>query len=304
MQLRTRFAPSPTGLLHVGNAFSALCCQQWARQNDAELLLRIEDIDHTRCRPKFINSIFEDLSWLGLSWPEPVRQQSRQLDDYRAAIHRLRELGVVYPCFCTRKSIQQEMERMALAPHAEDFAGLYPGICRDLSSGEQAERMERYPFAWRLDIAKALARLNRPLSWQEADGTIHTASLDHDEVIGRKDIAFSYHLAVVVDDAIQEISHIIRGEDLKACTAIHRLLQELLELPEPTYIHHRLLKTTAGERLAKRNSATTVASLRTMGIDPVRLADFLLTESEPIWPFAETDAAIDKATIERLLGNS
>ncbi|ATX81200.1 glutamyl-Q tRNA(Asp) synthetase [Mariprofundus ferrinatatus] len=304
MQLRTRFAPSPTGLLHVGNAYSALLCRQWAQENGAELLLRIEDIDHTRCRPQFIESILEDLAWLGIEWPQPVRIQSRHLEDYRSAIHRLRELGVIYPCFCTRKSIRQEMERMALAPHAGDVAGLYPGICRDLSEGERAKRMEKYPFAWRLDIGKALAKVELPLIWREADGTAQAALIDHDEVIGRKDISFSYHLSVVVDDAIQGITDIIRGEDLKAATGIHRLLQRLLELPEPTYHHHRLLKTTSGERLAKRNSATTLASLRGMGIAPEQLRGFLLNQQQPVWPFAEQDNNNNREKIVRLLGNS
>ncbi|ATX80504.1 glutamyl-Q tRNA(Asp) synthetase [Mariprofundus aestuarium] len=304
MLCRTRFAPSPTGLLHVGNAYSALLCEQWAKQHDAELLLRIEDIDHTRCKPQFIDSMIEDLQWLGLKWPEPVRVQSRHLDDYRAAIHRLRGLGVIYPCFCTRKSIQREMEHIALAPHAEDGSSLYPGICRDLSSGEQARRMERYPFAWRLDIQKALLKTNSPLHWRDDDGGMHSADIDHDVVIGRKDISFSYHLSVVVDDAIQGISHIIRGQDLEPSTGIHRLLQVLLGLPEPTYIHHKLLKTTEGERLAKRNSATTLSSLRQIGLCPEKLGAFLLNLPEPIWPFEQESDSTQDSEILRLLGNS
>jgi len=304
MICRTRFAPSPTGLLHVGNAYSALLCEQWAKQNSAELLLRIEDIDHTRCKPQFIDAIIEDLDWLGLKWPQQVRVQSKHLDDYRAAIHHLRELEVIYPCFCTRKSIQREMEHMALAPHAEQGSSLYPGICRDLSSGEQARRMEKYPFAWRLDIQKALTKLSMPLHWREEDGSVHPANIDHDEVIGRKDISFSYHLSVVVDDAIQGITHVIRGQDLQASTGIHRLLQTLLGLPEPIYIHHQLLKTTGGERLAKRNSATALSSLREMGVKPEQLRNYLLNLPEPIWPFAQAGNSNESGEILRLLGNS
>jgi len=302
MQLRSRFAPSPSGLLHVGNAYSVLLSQQWAEANRAELLLRIEDIDHTRCRPEFIDHIYQDLHWLGLTWPEPVRLQSSFLKDYRSAIDRLREMEVIYPCFCTRKSIQQEMERMALAPHSEDLSELYPGICRDMAPTQQAQRMDSDPFAWRLDIQKALSKIDSPLLWLDSDGNHHSAEIDHDVVIGRKDIAFSYHLSVVVDDAIQGISHVIRGEDLASSTGIHRLLQRLLGLPEPIYMHHKLLKTTAGERLSKRNRATTLASLRDMGVDPQKLRDFLLHLHEPVWPFGEEEKPGVEREILRLLG--
>jgi len=289
--LKTRFAPSPTGLLHVGNAFSALSCQRWAAVNHAGLLLRIEDIDFTRCRPEFIEGIYEDLHWLGLSWPEPVRLQSQHFDDYRQAIHRLRELGVIYPCFCTRKSIQQEMAQMGLAPHIEDETTLYPGICRGLHASEQASRMEQDPFAWRLNVGKAMAYIGQPLQWHDEAGNSHRAEIDHDVVIGRKDISFSYHLSVVVDDALQGITHIIRGHDLESCTGIHRLLQNLLELPEPTYHHHRLLQTAGGERLAKRHRSTTLRSLRAMGVNPQKLAQLLIENRDMVWPFAPDDHA-------------
>lgn len=304
MRLRTRFAPSPTGLLHVGNAFSALLCQRWAIENDAELLLRIEDIDHTRCQSRLISSMLEDLKWLGLTWPEPVRQQSKHLGDYRDAIHRLDMMGVIYPCFCTRKSIQQEMERMALAPHSDDISGLYPGTCRNLSHSEKSQRMAASPFAWRLDIKKAMAKVALPLQWHEESGPVQTIDISHDEVIGRKDISFSYHLSVVVDDALQGVTHIIRGKDLRPVTGIHRLLQALLGLPEPTYIHHPLLKTVAGERLAKRNSATTITSLRNMGIKPQKLKSFLLSQPLPLWPFTEENGDANEGEILQLLGNS
>lgn len=289
MQYRTRFAPSPTGLLHVGNAYSALLCQAWAEKYHAELLLRIEDIDHTRCRSEFADAIIEDLSWLGLSWQSPVRFQSRHLQDYQQAIHTLREMEFIYPCFCTRKQIQQEIMRMASAPHAEEVITLYPGTCRDLSAHEQHDRMQHEPFAWRLNIDKAMAFVGEDISWQDGAGCVHAANIDHDIIIGRKDIDFSYHLAVVVDDALQNISHIIRGQDLKDSIGIHRLLQKLLGLSEPVYLHHPLLCGQAGTRLAKRNTATTLKSLRQVGVDAFKLRDFLSGMEALCWPFEEGD---------------
>jgi len=291
---RTRFAPSPSGLLHIGNAYSALVCQTWAEGHGAELLLRIEDIDHTRCKPEFIDAIFEDLDWLGLRWQAQVRYQSNHLDDYEQAIQRLREMDVIYPCFCTRKQITQEIARMASAPHAEDVLPEYPGTCRALRADEQQRRMRLEPFAWRLNAAKAFACVGENLTWREDSGQIHTANINHDMIIGRKDIAFSYHLSVVIDDAIQEITHIIRGRDLAPSTGIHRLLQKLLGLPEPVYIHHPLLNDSNGERMAKRKHATTLESLRRMGVDAHKLRDFLLGMAMPIWPFAsdEKDAIL------------
>lgn len=289
MQARTRFAPSPTGLLHVGNACSALLCRNWAEENQAELLLRIEDIDFTRCRAEFVDNIYEDLSWLGLKWKKPVRRQSEHFNDYRKAIHRLRELGVIYPCFCTRKSIQLEMESMGLAPHAEDTALLYPGICRNIKAEEQERRMEQDPFAWRLDVTKAISIIELPLLMLDDDGNSRKVEIDHDVVIGRKDISFSYHLSVVVDDAIQGITHIIRGKDLEPSTGIHCLLQKLLDLPAPIYHHHALLHTPNGERLAKRHRSTTLRSLRVMGIKPEKLAQLLIDNSDMVWPFGPDD---------------
>ncbi|WP_206675431.1 tRNA glutamyl-Q(34) synthetase GluQRS [Mariprofundus sp. KV] len=300
--MRSRFAPSPTGRLHVGNAYSALLCAHWAANNGADLLLRIEDIDHSRCRPQFIEGIFEDLQWLGLSWAEPVRLQSSHLEDYRTAIARLRELDLIYPCFCTRRTILQEMEKMAIAPHAEDAAGIYPGICRNLCSDEQERRMQSTPFAWRLNVKKAMGLIDTPLCWHDEQGLEYSAEIDHDVVIGRKDISFSYHLSVVVDDGIQGISHVIRGKDLEASTAIHRLLQQLLGLPAPTYIHHPLIHTSTGERLAKRNGATTLASLREIGVDAQKLSAYLLNLPGLIWPFEQQNNSTCNSEILRLLG--
>ena len=289
MQLRTRFAPSPTGLLHVGNAFSALYCADWADKHAAELLLRIEDIDHTRCRPDLAEAMLEDLSWLGLRWSGPVRRQGQQLHEYRQAIEKLRAADLIYPCFCTRRTIQQELQRMGSAPHADDPGHIYPGICRQQGRDEQQQRMQHQPFAWRLHTEKALSSLTEPLCWHDDSGSACPVRIDHDIVIGRKDIDFSYHLAVVVDDAAQGMTHVIRGEDLRESTGIHCLLQRLLDYPQPVYIHHPLLRDKNGERLAKRNQATTLRSLREMGVSPKKLRAYLQGCRDLTWPFEQQD---------------
>jgi len=278
--LRTRFAPSPTGYLHVGNALSAFYCQQWAENNHAQLLLRIEDIDSNRCRGEFSVAIIEDLQWLGLHWHGDIRYQSKHLDAYRQAIAQLRRMQVIYPCFCTRRDIQQEILHLGLAPHTEDNTPHYPGTCRQLSAAEQQDRQQTgQAFAWRIDIDRALD-VTGPLNWTDKHGQKHPvdASLN-DAIIGRKDIGFSYHLAVVVDDAAQGISHVIRGEDLRASTGLHRLLQALLKLPTPVYIHHPLLCDTHGERLSKRNHAPSLHDIRTSGIAADRLRCKLLPDA-------------------------
>lgn len=287
MKLRTRFAPSPTGSLHVGNARSALTCQQWAESHNAKLLLRIEDIDHTRCRDEYTSQLIDDLKWLGLNWHGDILKQSEHQARYRQALEQLEALGVIYPCFCTRKQIQEEIERMGLAPHAEDIADPYPGICRQIDSAQRHERTLHERFAWRLDAAKAMALIDEPLTWHNEQGHHHPVDLSSlgDMVIGRKDIGISYHLAVVVDDAYQKITHIIRGEDLLSSTPIHRLLQALLKLPTPTYIHHSLLLDSEGKRLAKRNNATTLQSLRKAGVSAASLRHFLIDNDQLRWPF-------------------
>lgn len=285
MRLRTRFAPSPTGLLHVGNGYSALICQQWAEKHDAELLLRIEDIDHTRCRDTFTQALMEDLDWLGIQWHgEPMRQSGR-LEAYRKALDYLHGIGVIYPCFCTRRQIQEQIERMGLAPHMEETGDPYPGTCRDTEPAERHRRMREERFAWRLDMAAALGHIDQPISWQDGEERSHAVRYHvHDDiVIGRKDIGVSYHLAVVMDDAEQGITHVIRGNDLKDSTGIHRLLQALLELPAPTYIHHPLLRDAEGQRLAKRHGAPTLKSLREAGVDPQSLTHYLLDECQGVW---------------------
>ncbi|RMG90895.1 MAG: tRNA glutamyl-Q(34) synthetase GluQRS [Zetaproteobacteria bacterium] len=289
-QLRTRFAPSPTGYLHVGNAYSALICQQWAQRHDAELLLRIEDIDHTRCRPHFIAAMLEDLRWLGIRWQgEPLFQHERQ-DIYESAINVLREKDVIYPCFCSRRDVEREIRRTASAPHGQP-ASAYPGTCRHLSPRERKHLMQIRPHAWRLDSTRLRALLPEGLCWLDEHGRRHAANIDHDLVIGRKDIVFSYHLAVVMDDALQGITHVIRGEDLRASTGLHRILQYLLDLPSPVYLHHPLIRDTNGQRLAKRHGAAELRQLRQAGVDAQSLKHFLLKESGGIWPFDSLDEA-------------
>jgi glutamyl-Q tRNA(Asp) synthetase len=268
----TRFAPSPTGRLHLGHAYSALFAEAASRQSKGRFLLRIEDIDPARCRPEFEQGIFEDLAWLGLRWETPVRRQSDHLGDYRAALERLEEAGVLYPCFCSRKEIQAEIARAVAAPHGPE-GPLYPGTCRALSADERKSRLSLgRPYALRLDVAAGLARTG-PLSWHDFDLGVIPAEpgLLGDVVLGRRDAPASYHLAVSLDDHVQGITLVTRGEDLLIATHIHRLLQSLLGLATPVYRHHRLLTNDKGERLAKRDGAMTLASLRQAGHTPAQI---------------------------------
>ena len=270
----TRFAPSPTGFLHLGHAHSALAGFTAARQAGGRFLLRIEDIDLARCRRDYESAIYEDLAWLGLAWEQPVRRQSEHFADYAAALARLRDDGLLYPCFCTRQQIQSEIAQSPAAPHGSD-GPIYPGTCRRLSAADRALRMAAgATFAWRLDLAAAVAHLQgRRLIWVD-DGRgefVAAPEVFGDVVLARKDIPTSYHLAVVVDDAQQGVTLVTRGEDLFAATHIHRLLQALLGLPTPTYRHHRLLTDATGRRLAKRDAATTLRALRQGGATPVEI---------------------------------
>jgi glutamyl-Q tRNA(Asp) synthetase len=268
----TRFAPSPTGRLHLGHAYSALFAEAAARQSDGRFLLRIEDIDPARCRPEFEQGIFEDLAWLGLQWEMPVRRQSDHLGDYRAALERLESAGLLYPCFCSRKEIQAEIARAVVAPHGPD-GPLYPGTCRALSARERKSRISLgRPYALRLDVAAGLARTG-PLTWQDIDRGVILAEpqLLGDVVLGRRDAPASYHLAVSLDDDLQGVNLVTRGEDLLAATHVHRLLQSLLDLATPAYRHHRLLTNAKGERLAKRDGAMTLAALRQAGHAPAEV---------------------------------
>jgi len=268
----TRFAPSPTGRLHLGHAYSALTAWCAAQTAGGRFLLRIEDIDPVRCRDAFVDEIVEDLAWLGLRWEKPVRRQSEHFEDYEAALQRLDRLGVIYPCICTRKDIAAEVAASASAPHGPD-GPLYPGTCKH--RGRQAVGaaiIAGRPHALRLDLYRAIALLDEggrwPLYFEESGRGQQKAQpeLLGDVVLARKDVPTSYHLAVTVDDAIQGISHIIRGEDLAHTTHIHRLLQALLELPVPVYRHHRLLMDDDGQRLAKRSGGQTLEALRVAGV--------------------------------------
>ncbi|WP_286830207.1 MULTISPECIES: tRNA glutamyl-Q(34) synthetase GluQRS [Kordiimonas] len=275
-QFVTRFAPSPTGRLHKGHAYSALLAYRRAQEAGGRFLLRIEDIDTVRCRNEFVDGIFEDLTWLGLGWEEPVRRQSEHFGDYQNALDRLKAMGLVYPCFCTRKDISREIDAAESAPHGPD-GPIYPGICRGRDDASTL-LAEGTPHAWRLDLAKALAHIGDPLVWQdELKGEVTaTPEALGDVVLARKDTPTSYHLSVVVDDALQGITHIIRGEDLFHATHIHIVLQKLLGYPAPVYHHHGLLLDERGERFAKRNKSVTLESLRESGLDPKVLTSGLM----------------------------
>jgi glutamyl-Q tRNA(Asp) synthetase len=264
----TRFAPSPTGHLHLGHAHSAAFAWRHARDAGGRFLLRIEDIDPTRCRPDYTEAILEDLAWLGLDWDGPVRVQSAHLPDYGATLGALSARGLLYPCFCTRADIAREIAASAAAPHGPDGA-LYPGTCRRLSADERAARIARgEPHALRLDMPAALATLPAPLTFEEAgEGHLRCDPARFgDAVLARKDVAASYHLCVTHDDALQGVTLVTRGVDLKPATDLHRLLQSLMGWPAPRYAHHALLTDASGRRLAKRDRAATIRELRASGI--------------------------------------
>lgn len=263
----TRFAPSPTGWLHLGHAHAALFAQEAA--DGGRFLIRLEDIDGTRARPEYEQAIFEDLAWLGLEWELPVRRQSDHFDDYRAALAKLEALGVLYPCFCTRREIQEEIARAGNAPQGPD-GPLYPGTCRQRSADERAERLAQgEAYALRLDVTKAMAEVSELICKDRAHGLFKAQpDVFGDVVLARKDTPASYHLAVVVDDALQGITLVTRGEDLLEATHLHRLLQELLGLPVPEWHHHRLITDENGKRLAKRDDARSLRSLRAAGWTP------------------------------------
>ncbi len=271
----TRFAPSPTGWLHLGHAYAALFASEQAI--GGRFLIRLEDIDATRARPEYEEGIFEDLAWLGLSWEKPVRRQSDHFEDYRAALGQLETKGLLYPCFCTRREIQDEITRAGNAPQGPD-GPLYPGTCRHLDADERQKRLTRGDaYALRLDVTQALQLIDTPLTFTELSRGEITAdpTIFGDVVLARKDIPASYHLAVVVDDALQGITLVTRGEDLLPATHLHRLLQHLLHLPVPRWHHHRLITDENGKRLAKRDDARSLKSLREAGWTPNRLCQEL-----------------------------
>jgi glutamyl-Q tRNA(Asp) synthetase len=277
-----RFAPSPNGYLHLGHAFSAMLNSDLARQSGGRFLLRIEDIDPTRCRSEFEDAIDEDLAWLGLSWENPVRRQSEHFAEYRAALEKLVALGLVYPAFESRAEIVRliaEQEKRAPWPRDPDGAPLYPGTARPLHLEQRARLMQSgVPYALRLDMAAACARAG-PLNWIEhgggPQGERGTVAADPaawgDVILARKETPTSYHLAVVVDDALQGVTEVVRGQDLFWSTSVHRLLQQLLGLPQATYRHHPLIRDAAGRKLSKSTDATGLRELRAAGVAPTEI---------------------------------
>ncbi|MCA3260312.1 MAG: tRNA glutamyl-Q(34) synthetase GluQRS [Telmatospirillum sp.] len=275
----TRFAPSPTGYLHRGHAYSALFAAEAARTSGGRFILRIEDIDRSRCRPEYTDAIFEDLAWLGLQWEQPVRRQSEHMADYQAALAKLEGLGVLYKCVCTRADIKREIAAAGAAPHLAGDGGepLYPGTCRKRPVSEVAKLVANgAAYALRLDLAAAVA-IAGPLAWHDrTEGTqIARPELLGDAVLARKDVPTSYHLAVTVDDHLQGIGLVTRGQDLFGATHLHCLLQKLLGLPTPAYHHHKLLTDPDGQRLAKRAGSASLRDLRNAGMAARALRDDL-----------------------------
>lgn len=271
MGATTRFAPSPTGYLHLGHAYAAGFAAQQAGKT-GQFLLRIEDIDPTRCRPEFTAALYEDLHWLGLRWPEPVLHQSQNFPAYRAALAQLQARGLLYPCFCTRKTIEDEIAAAGHAPHGPEGTR-YPRRCHGLSPAERQERIAAgLPHCWRLDMPKAIGQAGA-LSWHDSVlGQVTASPTDFgDIVLARKETPAAYHLAVVVDDAAQGVTLVTRGVDLLRATDVHRLLQALLGLPSPHYHHHKLLTDAAGKRYAKRDQSVTLRALRQKGLAPLTI---------------------------------
>lgn len=264
----TRFAPSPTGRLHLGHAFAARFAHDRARENNGKFLLRIEDIDPVRCKPEFIDGILEDLGWLGLKWDQQPILQSERLDFYADALQKLKDRGVLYPCVCTRKEIESEIARMGHAPHAGETA-VYPGTCR----GKHLDLSRFDRWSWRLDIEKSLRQIGESLFFvDESRGRVKAnPAIFGDIILARKETPASYHLCSVLDDAAQGVTLVTRGEDLFDSTHIHRLLQALLGLDTPLYHHHRLISDAEGRRLAKRDQSVTIKFLREKGLNPAEI---------------------------------
>ena len=284
-----RFAPSPNGLLHLGHALSALLNHDMAKVEAGRFLLRIEDIDAARCTPEFEAAIFEDLDWLGLSFEEPVRRQSDHLDVYRQALEVLADRDLVYPAFLTRGEIRNAVSVFQAEgkawPRDPDGSPLYPGSEKTLSPADRRALLESgRPYAWRLDMAKALAKVGKPPTWLESgfgpEGETGTITADPgawgDVILSRSDAPSSYHLAVTVDDALQGVSHVVRGRDLFHATSVHRLLQQLLDLPQPAYHHHRLILGEDGRKLSKSNRDTGISAFRQAGKTPDDLRAMIL----------------------------
>jgi glutamyl-Q tRNA(Asp) synthetase len=271
MKVITRFAPSPTGHLHLGHGYSAWLAWSRARENGGSFRLRLEDIDAERCKPEFSDAIAEDLHWLGLQWDGDIRRQSCHMPQYRMVLETLDARGLLYPCFCSRA----EIARALSAPHNRE--GKYPGTCRARSTAERAAHMAvGKNFAWRLDVGRALAEVREFGFYEEDVGWIDgRPELLSDVVLGRRIQPASYHLCVVHDDALQNVTHVIRGLDLFEATHIHVLLQRLLGLPTPIYAHHPLLLDAAGERLSKRDQAATLRGMREAGMSAAGVLEHL-----------------------------
>ncbi len=274
-----RFAPSPNGYLHLGHAYSALLNFDLARRAGGSFLLRVEDIDVTRCRPEFEAAIYEDLAWLGISWETPVRRQSEHLARYREAVEGLSAQGLIYPSFESRSEIARLVAQREAAgpwPRDPDGAPLYPGAAKSLSPGQRQRLMaQSVPYALRLDMEAALASMNE-LAWQEhgagpagEHGLVNASPQAWgDVVLARKETPTSYHLSVVIDDALQGVTDVVRGRDLFWSTSVHRLLQRLLGIPQPAYRHHRLIEDASGHKLSKSTQATALRELRRQGVTP------------------------------------
>jgi glutamyl-Q tRNA(Asp) synthetase len=270
MRVVTRFAPSPTGPLHLGHVHAAWFAWRRARRAGGRFVLRIEDIDQARCRPAYAQAIQDDLSWLGLAWDEPVRVQSQQFPQYRAALEELAARGLLYPCFCSRAEIAREVAASAAAPHGPDGSPLYPGTCRTLGEGLREARLAAgLPHAWRLDMARAVAEAPGLSLHEVGLGRVACApSAFGDVVLGRRDAPASYHLCATHDDAADGVTLVTRGMDLQPAAHLHRLLQALMGWPEPAYEHHALLTDGEGRRLSKRDGAASVLALRDAGATP------------------------------------
>ncbi|HYP58380.1 MAG TPA: tRNA glutamyl-Q(34) synthetase GluQRS [Beijerinckia sp.] len=283
-----RFAPSPNGYLHLGHAYSALLNYKMAKESGARLLLRIEDIDIDRCRPEFEQAVYDDLHWLGLDWELPVRRQSEHFSDYARALEELAARGLTYPCFCTRGEIMAAVAGRPDWPRDPDGSPLYPGTCKHLSAAERQRRLDAGQHAaQRINMQEAMAEIDARLGWREfgpnglsreteAREVRAEPDLWGDAVLARKDIPTSYHIAVVIDDALQGVTEVVRGEDLFMATSLHRLLQVLLDLPEPSYHHHGLLRDASGQKLSKSLRAKALRTLRQEGLSPLEVRERLL----------------------------
>ncbi|MBZ9656362.1 tRNA glutamyl-Q(34) synthetase GluQRS [Phyllobacterium lublinensis] len=279
-----RFAPSPNGRLHLGHAYSALLNQKMARAMEGRLLVRMEDIDRERCTPALEQTMLEDLGWIGLQWESPVRRQSEHFGVYSQALEKLIGLDLVYPAFLSRKDIRREIEKIAGEtdkwPRDPDGALLYPPSDRQLSQRERDRRMsEGKPFSWRLNMERALQRIALPLNWTETAPETHNVVAQPqdwgDVIVARKDMPTSYHLSVVIDDALQGITHVVRGRDLYHATSVHRVLQHILEIPPPVYLHHTLVLDHDGQKLSKSRKDTSLRDLREQGRTPREISDLV-----------------------------